>query len=181
MFEVVEQIDRLFFYFLDRFDFSSIMFLAFFSYYYFYLFFLVFSLYLYFFERDRRIFSLLVLLSLIGFSVIYILKYTIKRDRYENSIIQKIDYSFPSSHSYFATLIILFSIYFVRAYYFKYPIMLFSFFEFFSILILKIHYLSDVIFSVVFAISLFYLFNNLKIYDKILQRVKLIRKRISLD
>ncbi|MEM5821331.1 MAG: hypothetical protein QXP34_03355, partial [Candidatus Aenigmatarchaeota archaeon] len=71
MFEVVEQIDRLFFYFLDRFDFSSIMFLAFFSYYYFYLFFLVFSLYLYFFERDRRIFSLLVLLSLIGFSVIY--------------------------------------------------------------------------------------------------------------
>ncbi|MEM5828041.1 MAG: phosphatase PAP2 family protein [Candidatus Aenigmatarchaeota archaeon] len=181
MFEYVEFLDRLFFSFLNNFDFSSIMFLAFFSYYYFYLIFLVFSLYFYFFEQNKSILSLLILLSLIGFSTIYILKYTIKRERYEGSIIQKIDYSFPSSHSYFATLLILFSIYFVRVPYLKYPIILFSIFEFFSILVLRVHYMSDVIFSIILAVFFFYLFNNYKILDKLLQILRLIKNKILSD
>jgi len=176
--DLITQIDLFVFSILSSQNLSSIYFLAFFSYYYFYIFLLAFSFYIYFFEKDWDTLRLLILLSLLGFAIIYSLKYTVKRERFENSFVQKLDYSFPSSHSYFATLIILFSLYRVRNPIFSAISIIFSIFSIFSILLLKLHFFSDVVFSVILAFIFFKILTNQSIVGRISKQIQLLKKMI---
>ncbi|MBU5682228.1 MAG: phosphatase PAP2 family protein [Candidatus Aenigmarchaeota archaeon] len=174
--EMVSLVDEAFFNFISLFDFSKIYFISFLSYYFFYLIFLIFVIYIYFFERKTKVLNLLIILSILGFLIIYLIKYTVKRER-PYGIIEKIDYSFPSSHSYFATLIILFSYFYLKNYIFKSLFVIFGLFSIFSILILKIHYLSDVIFSIFLSLFLFYLFNNKDSLIKYIEKLREVKKK----
>lgn len=163
IYETINFFDLAFFNILDFFDFSKIYFISFLNYYFFYLVFLIFVVYLYFFEKNLKILRTLFFLSLIGFLIIYLLKYTVKRER-PKGIVEKIDYSFPSSHSYFAFLIFLFSYFYIKNYFFKIVFIFFSIFSIFSILILKVHYFSDVIFSIFLSFFMFFLSKNFQIF-----------------
>jgi len=176
--DLITQTDLFVFSLLSSQNLSSLYFLAFFSYYYFYIYFLAFSFYIYFFEKDWSTLRLLILLSLLGFAIIYSIKYTVKRERFENSSIQKLDYSFPSSHSYFATPIILFSLYRVRNPIFSAISIIFSVFSIFSILLLKLHFFSDVVFSIFLAFVFFKILTNQSILDKISKQIQLLKKMI---
>jgi len=176
--DLITQIDLFVFSVLSSQNLSSIYFLAFFSYYYFYIYLLAFSFYIYLFEKDWNTLRLLILLSILGFAIIYSIKYTVKRERFENSPIQKLDYSFPSSHSYFATLIILFSLYRVRNPIFSAISIVFSIFSIFSILLLKLHFFSDVVFSIILAFVFFKIFTTQSILDKISKQIQLLKKTI---
>ena len=72
-------------------------------YYLFYFFVLGFVLYVFFIEKNKRKFRKITILILIGFIVIYALKFSIKRERPESPIVKR-DYSFPSSHAYLSLI-----------------------------------------------------------------------------
>lgn len=175
--EIISLVDETIFNFISFFDFSKVYFLSFLSYYFFYLIFLIFAIYIYFFERKTKILNLLIFLSIFGFLIIYLIKYAVKRER-PYGIIEKIDYSFPSSHSYFAILIILFSYFYLRNYIFKSLFILFGLFSIFSIIILKIHFFSDVIFSIFLSLFLFYFFNNKDFLIKYIEKLQEVKKKI---
>ncbi|MEM0242996.1 MAG: phosphatase PAP2 family protein [Candidatus Aenigmatarchaeota archaeon] len=175
---IVNILDKSVFTFLSIIDFSQIYLISFFTYYFFYLFFLLFFIYLYFFERNNKIVKTLVILSLIGFCFVYGFKYFFKKER-PVGIVEKLDYSFPSSHAYFATLVLIVSYLYVRNYFLKSFFIVLSLFLFFSILVLKIHYFSDVIFSTFLACLFFYIFNNKRdILQKIVEKVRRVSKKI---
>jgi len=179
--DLINQIDLFIFSLIDSLNLSSVYFLSFFSYYYFYIYFLAFCFYIYFFEKKWEVFRLLVILSLLGFSSIYLLKYTVKKERFENSFVQKLDFSFPSSHAYFGMLIILFSLYKLKNLWIRIVSILFSIFSIFSLIVLKVHYFSDIIFSIFLSSLFFYFISNQKILSNIKKKLLTIGRTILKD
>lgn len=140
----------------------------FYFYFFFYFVLLLYIFYLYFFEKNYRKFKRFSILLILGFLIIYALKYSVKRERPENAIIKKEDYSFPSAHAYFSTLLFIFSSNFIGIFFKFYSII-----TIFSLLCLSLHFLTDIIFSVLLAILLNFLFQS-----NFLEKVKMLMKEI---
>lgn len=160
--------------FLRLFFNQQIALILFYFYFFFYFFLLIYVLYLYFFERNYKKFKRFSVLILIGFIVVNTLKYAIKRER-PTSFLKKEDYSFPSSHAYFSTLLFLFS----PSNFFGLVIKLYSILTIFSTLYIPLHYFSDVIFSIVLATIFNFLFRQ-DFLEKIERKLREIVKKLIL-
>ena len=153
---------------------QQIALIFFYFYFFFYFLLLIYVLYLYFFERNYKKFKRFLALTLIGFIVINTLKYTVSRER-PTSFLKKEDYSFPSSHAYFSTLLFLFS----PSSLFGLITKLYSIITIFSTLYIPLHYFSDVIFSIALAVVFNSLFQQ-DFLERIERKLKEIVKKMIL-
>lgn len=138
--------------------------ILFYFYFMFYFILLIFIFYIYFFEKNK--FKRIAIFLIIGFISIYTLKYIVKRERPE-SFIKKKDYSFPSSHAYFSIILLLFSPSNLFGTFLKF----YSILTIFSLIYIPLHYLSDIIFSI-----LLYFLINFLLQDKILKKLESLMK-----
>lgn len=146
-------------------------------YYLFYFVFLIFILFVYFIERDRKKFRKIAIITLIGFILVFSLKFLIKRERPETSLIIKTDYSFPSSHSFFSTVLFAFSGSGFIGLLFK----LISILSFISLLYIQVHYFSDVVFSILLFLFINYFYNFIENFLKLAEKKKLEVGKITIQ
>ncbi len=144
--------------FLSSLQFNPYFFFSF--YFLFYILFLFYPIYLYISGNKKELRKIFIAI-IIGFLIIALFKFIFKRERPENSLLKKIDYSFPSSHAYFSFLFLISSIkttVFIIVFFL-------SFLSIISLLFLLVHHLTDILFSIFLAIVIY------KLVDKFFERI----------
>jgi len=112
-------------------------------------------------KKDKKYLSSMVISLIFSALLVALIKYIVKRPRPFielgiEALENKSNYSFPSGHTNSVfSLIPFISIYFKK---FKYIWLFFSVLVSFSRIYLGVHYLSDIIFSMIFGLSISYLF-----------------------
>ncbi len=145
----IDQIDNSILLFFSSIKIGWLTNLAIAFYFLYYILFFLVPFFIYFY--NKKFLKPLLFSIIIGFLIVFSLKFLIAKERPKTSVIEKFDYSFPSSHAFFSSLFFFFS--------FHLPIfpivsIIFSF-SIFSLLYLSLHYFSDIIFSIFLSFVLF--------------------------